>query len=609
MLGPQEAATHRERLAIERLRRGEVPSGLHRVADRGERRGHVGVPRSLHAADDLERLAVERLGRLPVPALSEHHAEVVDRRGDLRAVGPAPPLAVEDLAVKHLRLVETPQVLQRGGELRAGGEGHIGVLVADAVEGGDRLPIESLRGREVPPVQEDARQDLASLSHVPAVRAVPLQAPLERGADEALRRVEQSQALVGLAQGQLQRGLDLGLASELLLQPLGRAVEEGGDGDLLARGARVGGAQHPLEKGVHLLRLGRGRPGPVPLRFRDARLAPDGEEPDDHRGDERQAQHRRHREGGPVLPDPAADELPGRVAVGAHQLTRQEPAQVLRELARGRVPPGGLELHRFLDDRREVGWGVGLTLGHRPRPLRGRRGEHLLDRGAGARGRSREQVVEHRAQRVDVGPLVDRLAPGLLRRHVGGRAEHRARDRVLSTAPRAHGGGGRVVGRRRRRQVLRQAPVHDHGLAEAAHQDVGRLEVAVDDVLAVRVGHGLGHGQEVGQQGEPAREATLRRADERVERPAGDELHGVEGHAVRPSARLVDGDDRRVLEPRGDERLPHEAPGARGGRGLELLQGDRAAQPPVARGKDAAHAAARELALDRVVLAADDRQP
>ena len=72
-----------------------------------------------------------------------------------------------------------------------------------------------------------------------------------------------------------------------------------------------------------------------------------------------------------------------------------------------------------------------------------------------------------------------------------------------------------------RAQVLRQAPVHDHGLAEGAHQDVGRLEVAVDDALAVRVGHRLGHGQEVRQQGEPAREAAFRRADERVERAAG----------------------------------------------------------------------------------------
>ena len=64
-----------------------------------------------------------------------------------------------------------------------------------------------------------------------------------------------------------------------------------------------------------------------------------------------------------------------------------------------------------------------------------------------------------------------------------------------------------------------------------------------------------------------------------------------------------------MLEARGDERLPHEASRVRGGRGLELLQGDRAAEAPVARGQDAAHAAPRELALDRVVLAADDGQP
>jgi len=37
-----------------------------------------------------------------------------------------------------------------------------------------------------------------------------------------------------------------------------------------------------------------------------------------------------------------------------------------------------------------------------------------------------DHLVEHDAERPDVGPLVDRLALGLFRRHVGRRAEDHA---------------------------------------------------------------------------------------------------------------------------------------------------------------------------------------
>ena len=49
-------------------------------------------------------------------------------------------------------------------------------------------------------------------------------------------------------------------------------------------------------------------------------------------------------------------------------------------------------------------------------------------------------------------------------------------------------------------QVLGQAPVDDDGLAEVADHDVGRLEVAVDDALAVGVGDRLGDGDDVRQE-------------------------------------------------------------------------------------------------------------
>jgi hypothetical protein len=98
-------------------------------------------------------------------------------------------------------------------------------------------------------------------------------------------------------------------------------------------------------------------------------------------------------------------------------------------------------------------------------------------------------------------------------------------------------------------RVLGEAPVDDDGLAELADEDVGGLEVAVDDALAVGVGDRLGDGEHVGQERRGVR-GGLAPADEVGEGAPGDELHRVEGLAVGPASGLVDGDDRGVLEAR-----------------------------------------------------------
>src|SRR5205807_1819840 len=97
----------------------------------------------------------------------------------------------------------------------------------------------------------------------------------------------------------------------------------------------------------------------------------------------------------------------------------------------------------------------------------------------------------HGANCKNVGALVDRFAAGLLGCHVGRGAENRA------------GGSEALVLRIAewtaaytalfdRGEVFGQAPVDDDGLAKVADNDVGRLEVAVDDVAAVGVGDGVG---------------------------------------------------------------------------------------------------------------------
>ena len=99
-------------------------------------------------------------------------------------------------------------------------------------------------------------------------------------------------------------------------------------------------------------------------------------------------------------------------------------------------------------------------------------------------------------------------------------------------------GDALVDSRSRRVEILREPPIDDHGLAELADQHVARLEIAMDDALAVRVRHRVGDREHARQQREPVLE-RLRVAIDVVERAPGDELHGVERLAGRPLARLV----------------------------------------------------------------------
>ena len=83
--------------------------------------------------------------------------------------------------------------------------------------------------------------------------------------------------------------------------------------------------------------------------------------------------------------------------------------------------------------------------------------------------RAGEHLVEHDAERVEVGLAGDRLAERLLGRDVVGRAEHAPGDRQPLLGERA-----------------RDAEVGDLGAAFLADEDVLRLDVAVDDHALVR---------------------------------------------------------------------------------------------------------------------------
>src|SRR5262249_60804925 len=100
------------------------------------------------------------------------------------------------------------------------------------------------------------------------------------------------------------------------------------------------------------------------------------------------------------------------------------------------------------------------------------------------RGAAGEQSVHLGPGAVDVGVRADFFGPaaGVLGGHVGGRAEDGAGARRAVAA-----------------EALGQSEVGDLGPAVGVEQDVGRLEVAVDD--AGLVGGVGGAGQRLGQFG------------------------------------------------------------------------------------------------------------
>ena len=141
---------------------------------------------------------------------------------------------------------------------------------------------------------------------------------------------------------------------------------------------------------------------------------------------------------------------------------------------------------------------------------------------------------------------------------------------------------------------LREPEVEELHLATLAQHHVARLDVAMEDALAVR-------GVEAGgdPDREPERGLPRQRLDQAVEALSGHELVGD----VRPLlylADLVHADHIGVRELRDGARLDEEAPARRRRRigGGDELQRDEAIQRRVAAEIDMPHAALAEHAID-----------
>ena len=95
-------------------------------------------------------------------------------------------------------------------------------------------------------------------------------------------------------------------------------------------------------------------------------------------------------------------------------------------------------------------------------------------------------LVQHHAKRKQVAAGVDRLAAGLLRRHVDGGSRNHAHSgqRVV---------GASVVFGPEVVHQLRQPEVENLHLSAGGQKDVGGLDVAMDDALGVRRHQRVGH--------------------------------------------------------------------------------------------------------------------
>ena len=208
------------------------------------------------------------------------------------------------------------------------------------------------------------------------------------------------------------------------------------------------------------------------------------------------------------------------------------------------------------------------------------------------RAPAREHLVQHQAERKDVGSGVERIAEGLLGRHIQHRAHGGARvgqdAGVLAFRP---GYGARRLGRHRRQTEVEQLRV-----AARRDEDVRRLHVAMDDAGAVRGAERVGdlhaHADNRLHRQRPGRQHF-------EQRQAAQQFH----HDIRPVlglrrlADVVDRADVRMIQPGERVRFALETQQVLFGgrqRGRQQLQGDIPPQLQIVRLVHLAHAAGAE---------------
>src|SRR5689334_5781249 len=97
----------------------------------------------------------------------------------------------------------------------------------------------------------------------------------------------------------------------------------------------------------------------------------------------------------------------------------------------------------------------------------------------------------------------------------------------------------------------RDTKIQQRDAAIGGDENVRRLEIAVDDEVAMRVLYGVAH---VAEELETCLDGQLSRLTVRIDRFAGDVLHGEPGNAIGGDATVEEVRDSRMIELR--ENLP-----------------------------------------------------
>src|SRR5436309_2587069 len=604
MIGAERLVTYRERLREERLGLlGPAALLLENTELRLDARG-VRVLRAAQSGLDVERPAEAGLGLVVVLLVAQNRAEVRQRDGRERVL--LPDHLGEQLhepAEHRLGGSIVALVLEHGGEIVQADDGVRVLLALVATPEVEHVAVDPLRLVVAPQALQNGGQRVQALDGVRVVVAEQLSIERHRLADGAFGLHEP--ALLPQQRGQVaKRAGDVGVVRPeratadrqgLAVQRLGlceppplpqheREVVERCRDLRAVRGEDAAADRQSLtDGGLGLLQLPAGaqRRGQVVDRLRQTgadlsgavptlveRLAQEarGVRLPESAGETRQEGDDDDRAGGragAVTSEEPARTIGGRVTAGPDRQPSQIAIDVLRQRRRRRVPALRLLAQRRQND------GVQIASEQAPEPVEGgaagrrglipidhpgRRGGRRLQEGALDLRRAsrrdrvwpppREQLVQHQPQRVHVRRRRGRLAPDLLRRGI------LWRHHPLARASQAAGGRPPLLG-----QQARDAEVQKLHLTAAGHQDVRRLEVAVDDQTPVGVLHRVADGPEPTQALHDGRTPRVAVLDQGMSL---DVLQDEERASVVRGPAVDQTGDARVLQARQDLPLAQE---------------------------------------------------
>ena len=302
-----------------------------------------------------------------------------------------------------------------------------------------------------------------------------------RSVEQLQRAVIEPQAAVNVSHDVQQIGSNLRLVRQLTVHARDATVQQFSHPKILAAGfARVAGGEQLGEELGNLQGL-------LGFRQREIALVGQSDAVDHRQAEDRERRQRdRHRLRSvslEILPDAVAP----RVGRRAYRLLVEVPPHIVGQVGHRGISSLRLFAQRHQADVVQVAGRNRRAGGPAAHALAGTGRSRLQNRSfqlagltlAVERMLSRDQFVEQHPQAVDIGRRGDRCTGQLLRCSVGRRQGH---DAVSSQVV-----GGRNASLIVRRQQLGDTEIEQFDPASFADQDIARLEIAMDNEVAVSV--------------------------------------------------------------------------------------------------------------------------